>query len=104
MSGSSQNEIISYDNPITLYGTNLGDKNDFSSVGTTAYIIITDKDNSSIQLATIPHNDQRVTNWSSSGITFKWPLSNNTFNDKETYIKVQIGNLQTPNAIYMEAD
>jgi hypothetical protein len=104
LSGSSQGKIISYDNLITLYGTNLGDKNDFSSVGTTAYIIITDKTNSSIQLAAIPHNDQRVTNWSSSGITFKWPLSNNTFNDKETYIKVQIGNLQTPNAIYMLAD
>lgn len=104
LSGSSQGEKISYDNPITLYGTNLGDKNDFSSVGTTAYIIITDKDNSSIQFAAIPHNDPRVTNWSSSGISFKWPLSNTTFDDKYTYIKVQIGNLQTANAIYMEAD
>ncbi|NLV95051.1 MAG: hypothetical protein GX031_10985, partial [Candidatus Riflebacteria bacterium] len=101
LSGSSQNKTISYDNPITLYGTNLGDKNDFSSVGTTAYIIITDKDNSSIQFAAIPHNDQRVTNWSSSGITFRWPYI--TFGDKKTHIKVQIGNLQTANAIYMEA-
>ncbi|MFA6749931.1 MAG: IPT/TIG domain-containing protein [Candidatus Riflebacteria bacterium] len=88
-----QGEKISYDNPITLYGTNLGDKNDFSSVRTTAYIIITDKNNSSIQLAAIPHNDPRVTYWSSSGITFKWPLSNSTFSNKETHIKVQIGNL-----------
>jgi hypothetical protein len=85
----SYNNKVSKDEIITLSGTNLGNREDYSAIGAVGYIDIRDENSYS-------HDHQIITRWTPAGITFKWPIENSSFiNDKEVYLKIRIGNQES---------